>query len=277
MKLFERLKQFLVGKKALDAASQKELETVLLSSDVGPETTQYILSRVNPENPEDSLKKILVQILEPCAKPLPIPTKPMVILVVGVNGSGKTTTIGKLAHYFQKQDKKVILAAGDTFRAAAIEQLQTWGNRNQTTVIAQAHGADSAAVIFDACQAAKARDFDILLADTAGRLHTQLHLMDELKKIKRVLAKVDASAPHETLLVLDSTIGQNALKQIEEFNQAIGLTGLIVTKLDGTAKGGVLFTIAHRYQLPVRFIGVGEGIEDLKPFNAEEFTEALFS
>jgi len=196
--------------------------------------------------------------------------------MVGINGAGKTTTIGKLAHRFQQQGKKVMLAAGDTFRAAAVEQLQTWGERNNVPVIAQKQGSDSASVIFDALASARARDTDILIADTAGRLHTQSNLMEELKKIKRVMAKLDAAAPHEIMLVVDAGTGQNALNQASEFNEAVGLTGITLTKLDGTAKGGIIFAIVKKLQLPIRFIGVGEGIENLREFNAEEFVAALF-
>jgi fused signal recognition particle receptor len=197
--------------------------------------------------------------------------------MVGINGAGKTTSIAKLAHFFQNENKKVILAAGDTFRAAAIEQLQVWGERNEVPVIAQQNGADSASVIYDALQAAQARNYDILIADTAGRLHTQSHLMDELAKIKRVMTKLDPEAPHETMLVLDAGIGQNALIQAQQFHQAIGINSITLTKLDGTAKGGIIFAIAHKMQLPIRFIGVGEQMEDLKPFDADEFVDALFT
>ena len=202
---------------------------------------------------------------------------PFVILMVGVNGAGKTTTIGKLAKQFQQQGKKVMLAAGDTFRAAAVEQLQVWGERNDIPVIAQHTGADSASVIFDALQAAKARKIDVLIADTAGRLHTQSNLMEELKKVKRVLQKLDPEAPHETMLVLDASIGQNALVQARQFHEAVGLTGITMTKLDGTAKGGILFAIANELGIPFRYIGVGEGIEDLRPFDAAQFVGAIFN
>jgi fused signal recognition particle receptor len=226
-----------------------------------------------------SLKSRMRGILAPGSHPLMITddTRPYVILMVGINGAGKTTTIGKLAHRFQQQGKKVMLAAGDTFRAAAVEQLQTWGERNGVPVIAQQQGSDAASVIFDALQSARARDIDILIADTAGRLHTQGNLMEELKKIKRVMAKLDAAAPHEIMLVVDAGTGQNALNQAREFNEAVGLTGITLTKLDGTAKGGIIFAIVRQLQLPVRFIGVGEGIDNLRPFDAEEFVAALFA
>ena len=286
--LSEGLANLVLGKKTIDAELLEELETRLLMADVGVETTETIIndltkqiSRKQLTDPNAliaTLKQELEKILQPCNQPLQIDTqkKPFVILMVGVNGSGKTTTIGKLAKQIQQQNKKVLMAAGDTYRAAAIEQLQVWGERNQIEVIAQHSGADSASVIFDALQAAKSRDMDVLIADTAGRLHTQKNLMEELKKIKRVLTKLDPSAPHEVLLVLDSGIGQNALRQAKEFNEAIGVTGLVLTKLDGTAKGGIIFAIAKNLQIPIRFIGVGESIDDLKPFDAQEFVNALF-
>jgi fused signal recognition particle receptor len=217
-------------------------------------------------------------ILTPCSTPLTIPDspRPFVILMVGINGAGKTTTIGKLAYRLQQQGKQVMLAAGDTFRAAAVEQLQSWGERNNVPVIAQQQGADSASVIFDALQSARSRNVDVLIADTAGRLHTQTNLMEELKKIKRVMGKLDAAAPHEVMLVVDAGTGQNALNQAREFNEAIGLTGITLTKLDGTAKGGIIFAIARKTGIPIRFVGVGEGIENLREFDAGEFVEALF-
>ena len=215
-------------------------------------------------------------ILQPCEQPLNTDSaKPFVILVVGINGAGKTTSIGKLANHFMQQGKSVMLAAGDTFRAAAVEQLQEWGRRNDVPVISQGTGADPASVIFDAVASASSKNIDIVIADTAGRLHTQDNLMDELAKIKRVLGKIDAEAPHETLIVMDASFGQNALHQAQQFHDSIGLTGMAVTKLDGTAKGGILFSIAKTLNLPVRFIGVGEGINDLRPFNASEFVDAL--
>ena len=219
-----------------------------------------------------------MEILRPNAQPLQSSrTKPFVVLVVGVNGAGKTTTIGKLAKHLIANGRTVMLAAGDTFRAAAVEQLQVWGARNQVPVIAQATGADPAAVAFDALQSAKARSIDVLIADTAGRLHTQVNLMDELKKVKRVLGRLDADAPHETLLVIDGSQGQNALQQAKLFNEAIGVTGVVITKLDGTAKGGVVLALASRLNLPIRYIGVGEAAEDFAEFNAEQFVDALLT
>ena len=217
------------------------------------------------------------EILQPCEQPIIVngTHKPYVILVVGTNGAGKTTSIGKLAHHFKQQGKSVLLAAGDTFRAAAVEQLQEWGNRNNIVVISQGAGADPASVIFDAIESAKSKNIDVVIADTAGRLHTQNNLMDELKKIKRVMGKIDSSAPHETMLVIDGGFGQNALQQAHQFHDILGLTGLAVTKLDGTAKGGILFAIATQLKLPIRFIGVGEGINDLRPFKASDFVSAL--
>jgi len=278
----------ILGKKTLDKEVLELIETQLLTADVGIEATQQLvndltqkLARNELNDTQTALKSLqdnMKGILRPCEKALNTDQekKPFIILVVGINGSGKTTTIGKLAKHFQAQGKKVMLAAGDTFRAAAIEQLQIWGERNQIPVVAQQPGADTAAVIYDAMESAKARNIDILLADTAGRLHTQTNLMDELKKVKRVLAKIDPTAPHETLLILDSGIGQNALNQAKQFNEAMGVTGLALTKLDGTAKGGIIFAIAKQLGIPIRFIGVGEGIDDLRPFSADEFVEALF-
>lgn len=270
----------------IDEALYEELETILLTSDVGVEATQALLSALRARVKRDKLtesaqlKTALVEtmseMLQPLNKPLDTSThKPFVIMMVGVNGAGKTTTIGKLAHHFQDQGKSVLFAAGDTFRAAAREQLMVWGQRNNVTVIAQ-EGGDSAAVIFDAINAAKARGIDVVLADTAGRLPTQMHLMEEIKKVKRVIAKAEPSAPQEILLVLDANTGQNGLAQVKAFDDALGLTGLVVTKLDGTAKGGVIAAIAKTRPVPVRFIGVGEAKEDLQPFEAREFVEALF-
>lgn len=277
---------FLLGKKSIDLNLLDELETRLLSADVGMDATTTIIDELQNSisrktiNDIDALQlklaEIMKSILQPCEQTLNTSTaKPFVILVVGINGAGKTTSIGKLAHHFIQQGKTVMLAAGDTFRAAAVEQLQEWGRRNNVPVVAQGPGADPASVIFDAVESASSKNIDIIIADTAGRLHTQDNLMDELEKIKRVLGKLDATAPHETLIVMDAGFGQNALHQVQQFNNAIGLTGIAVTKLDGTAKGGILFSIASNLKLPVRFIGVGEGINDLKPFNAAEFVDAL--
>ncbi len=277
----------LLGKKNIDDDLLEELETRLLSADVGIEATTRIISDLtrrvsrkelnNPEALFNALCEDMIDILKPVDQPLQIDASksPFVILVVGINGAGKTTTIGKLAKRFQNQGKSVMLAAGDTFRAAAVEQLQTWGERNNITVVAQGTGADSASVIFDAIESAKAKNIDIVIADTAGRLHTQSNLMDELIKIKRVMAKLDDSAPHETLLVMDAGFGQNGLVQAQQFNQAMSLSGLVLTKLDGTAKGGILFAIAEKLGTPIRFIGVGEGIDDLREFHATEFVDAL--
>src|SRR3990167_261642 len=281
------LANLFLGKKELDAELLADIETALLTADVGVETTEQLIKTLTQKLARKELsdaqaaftclKQEMLQILTPCSKPLVITThQPFVMLVIGVNGSGKTTTIGKLANYYKKEQKNVLLAAGDTFRAAAIEQLQVWGERNNIPVIAQQPGSDTAAVIFDAVEAAKARGVDLLIADTAGRLHTQSNLMAELQKVKRVIGKVDASAPHEVLIVLDATLGQNALNQVRQFNSAIGITGIVLTKLDGTAKGGIIFAIAKETGIPIRFIGVGEGIQDLRPFNASEFISALF-
>ncbi len=276
------------GKKEIDEALLEDLETTLLQADLGVEATESIIAHLtarvsrqelnDPEALVAALKTELAGMLAKSEQALTINTnkKPYVILMVGINGAGKTTTIGKLAKQLQQAGHHVMLAAGDTFRAAAISQLQVWGQRNDIPVIAQQPGSDSAAAIFDALQAAKARGIDVLLADTAGRLHTQDNLMEELKKVKRVLAKLDPDAPHEVMLVLDAGIGQNALTQVEQFHQALTLTGLTVTKLDGTAKGGILFAIAKRFGLPIRFIGVGEGIDDLRAFDAQAFVDALF-
>lgn len=284
-----RLANLLRGKKEIDPSLLAELETILLTADLGIDTTQQIMKHLtnqvsrqhlaNPAVLEQTLKEYLISILQPCVKPLTIPPsdKPFVILMIGVNGAGKTTSIGKIAKQLQNTGKKVMLAAGDTFRAAAIEQLITWGERNDVPVINQHSGADSASVVFDALQAATARKYDVLIADTAGRLHTQAHLMEELKKIKRVLQKIDPNAPHEVLLVLDAGIGQNALQQAKLFHEALNVTGLVITKLDGTAKGGIIFAIANQLHLPIRYIGVGESIDDLMPFNAENFVETLFA
>lgn len=288
-KFSEGIGNLFLGKKVIDAELLDSIEKHLLMADVGIKTTRQIVddltARVkrneltDPAVLYDTLKRSLQEILSPYAIPLAIPDQihPYVILVVGVNGAGKTTTIGKLAKRFQQEGKSVLLAAGDTFRAAAIEQLQTWGARNNVEVIAQKTGSDSASVVFDALSAAKARGIDVLIADTAGRLHTQSHLMEELKKIKRVLGKIDADAPHETLLVLDAGIGQNAIRQAEQFNETLKLSGIALTKLDGTAKGGVIFSLVEAMHLPVRFVGVGERIDDLQVFDAAAFVEAIFS
>lgn len=277
-----------LGKKIIDQELLEELETQLLMADVGIDATQLIIGnltkRVSRKELADAealyraLQEELKTLLAPCSAPLQIDTarKPYVILVVGVNGAGKTTTIGKLAKRFRDEGRSVLLAAGDTFRAAAVEQLQAWGERNAVPVIAQHSGADSASVIFDALQAAQARATDVLIADTAGRLHNKDNLMEELKKIVRVLRKLDASAPHEVLLVLDAGTGQNALAQAQHFQQAVGVSGIALTKLDGTAKGGIIFAIGQQCKLPIRFIGVGEQAEDLRPFDADEFIRALF-
>ena len=265
----------------------EELETRLLMADAGVEATTWLIERLDGQvrlgkikteaQLKAALKAALLELLLPIAKPLLIPTfiKPYILFVAGVNGVGKTTTIGKLAARFKREGRKVVLAAGDTFRAAAVEQLTHWGERAGVPVLSQGAGADSASVIFDAVQSAKARDFDLVIADTAGRLHTQTHLMDELRKVKRVLQKHDPYAPHEVLMVVDGTTGQNALNQAVQFHEAIGLTGLVITKLDGTAKGGILLAIARRLSLPVRFVGLGEGMDDLEPFDAEAYVEAL--
>ena len=270
----------------IDENLYEELETVLITSDMGMEATEYLMkdvrNRVSLKGLKDgnelrgALKEALYDLIKPLEKPLVLPDtkEPFVIMLAGINGAGKTTSIGKLAKYFQAQGKSVLLAAGDTFRAAAREQLQAWGERNNVTVISQTTG-DSAAVCFDAVQAAKARGIDIVLADTAGRLPTQLHLMEEIKKVKRVLQKAMPDAPHEIIVVLDANIGQNAVNQVKAFDDALGLTGLIVTKLDGTAKGGILAALASDRPVPVRYIGVGEGIDDLRPFDARAFVDAL--
>ena len=275
--------------KTINAELLEEIEDNLIMADIGVDATQQIIEDLQQRlsrkelNDTDTLnvaiRENMAKILQPCDNMLTIPdsTNPFVILLVGVNGVGKTTTIGKLAKHLQTAGKSVMLAAGDTFRAAAVEQLQTWGQRNNIPVVAQAQGADSASVIFDAFESAKAKNIDVLIADTAGRLHTQSHLMDELEKVIRVIKKIDPNAPHETLLVVDAGTGQNALNQAEQFNNAVELSGICLTKLDGTAKGGVIFSIAQKLKLPIRFIGIGEGIDDLRPFDAEEFIEALFS
>jgi fused signal recognition particle receptor len=280
------IKELLPGRK-IDAEILDDLETRLITADVGVEATARILDglrrQVARKELDDvdallaALRQAMVDILRPVERPLVIDSahRPYVILVVGINGAGKTTTIGKLAHRFLAEGRTVMLAAGDTFRAAAREQLTIWAERNRVPIIAQQSGAEPAAVIFDALQAARARHIDVLIADTAGRLHTQTHLMDELKKVKRVLSRLDPSAPHEVLLILDGTIGQNAVAQAVEFDKGLGVTGLVVTKLDGTAKGGVVLAIAEKLAIPIRFVGVGEDTEDFGVFNAGEFVSAL--
>lgn len=286
-KLTEGFASLVLGKKTIDDDLLEDLETQLLTADLGIDATQTIINNLtqrvalNQLDDADALftamSADMVKILKPSGQPLIILEQegPFVILMVGINGVGKTTTIGKLAKQFQKQGKSVMLAAGDTFRAAAVEQLQVWGERNNIPVITQHSGADPASVIFDALQSAKAHNVDILIADTAGRLHTQNNLMEELKKVKRVMAKLDKSAPHEVMLVLDAGTGQNTLAQAIQFDEAIGVTGITLTKLDGTAKGGIIFAIAQKTKLPIRYIGVGETIDDLRPFQAEEFVDAL--
>jgi len=276
-----------LGKKQIDADFLQSLEDCLLMADVGIEATEKIIQQLQQQisrhevNDQTALlialKKHMQDLLRPAEQTLNIERsgEPFILLVVGVNGAGKTTTIGKLAQLYQNQGKNVMLAAGDTFRAAAVEQLQIWGARHNVPVISQASGTDSAAVIFDAINAAKARNIDILIADTAGRLHTQTNLMEELKKVIRVMQKADPGAPNETLLILDASSGQNALQQAKQFQQATNISGIVLTKLDGTAKGGIIFAIAEHLQLPIRFIGVGEQAADLQPFNAENFVNAL--
>ncbi|WP_193069178.1 signal recognition particle-docking protein FtsY [Pseudomonas sp. K5] len=284
----EGMASLFLGRKTIDDELLEDIETRLLTADVGVEATAVIIQSLTQKVARKqltdadalykSLQAELAAMLKPVEAPLVItPKKPFVILVVGVNGAGKTTTIGKLAKKLQLEGKKVMLAAGDTFRAAAVEQLQVWGERNKSPVIAQHTGADSASVIFDAVQAAKARNIDVLIADTAGRLHTKDNLMEELKKVRRVIGKLDGEAPHEVLLVLDAGTGQNAISQAKQFHQTVQLTGLALTKLDGTAKGGVIFALAKQFGLPIRYIGVGEGIDDLRTFEAEPFVQALFA
>lgn len=286
--LGEGLSRLVLGRKVIDAALLEDIETQLLGADVGVEATQALIDDLtervarnqlaDPQALFAALRADLLALLAPCSKPLVIGSdiRPFVILMVGINGAGKTTTIGKLAKQLQARGLSVMLAAGDTFRAAAVEQLQAWGARNGVPVIAQHSGADAASVIYDALDAARARGVDVLIADTAGRLHTQGNLMEELKKIKRVLGRIDPRVPHEVMLVVDAGTGQNALNQAVQFQLAVGVTGITLTKLDGTAKGGILFAIAKKIGLPIRFIGVGEGIDDLREFNAGEFVDALF-
>lgn len=284
--LSDRLGALVLGKKTIDDELLEDLETVLITADIGVDTTDHLLNTLtkqvkrkelaNPEALIAALKKQLLDMLTPLSTPLIIDQKPFVILMVGVNGAGKTTSIAKLAHFYQQRGKSIMLAAGDTFRAAAVEQLQTWGERNKVPVIAQQPGADSASVIFDAVQSTQAKNIDVLIADTAGRLHTQHNLMEELKKIRRVMGKLNEQAPHETLLVIDASLGQNSLAQAKAFTEAVNVTGLCITKLDGTAKGGIIFSIARELGLPIRFIGVGENMDDLQPFDAAEFIDALW-
>ncbi len=277
-----------LGRKEIDEELLEELESRLLLADVGVDATVEIIDHLtqrvarkeltHPEALQTALQEELLTLLKPCENPLqPVGHKPYVILMVGVNGVGKTTTIGKLAKHLQAEGRSVMLAAGDTFRAAAVEQLQVWGERNDVPVIAQHTGADSASVVFDALQAAQSRGVDVLIADTAGRLHNKDNLMEELSKVVRVMGKLDPEAPHEVMLVLDAGTGQNALAQAGQFQQWVGVTGITLTKLDGTAKGGVIFAIAKKLGLPIRFIGVGESAEDLRPFQAEQFIDALFA
>ena len=285
-KLGDGLSSLLIGKKKIDEELLEDLEMLLIGADIGIQTTDKVIESVRKKASRKELKDsdglyelIKIELESFLIKENLLQTnivKTFVILVVGINGAGKTTTIGKLAKLFQSEGKTVMLAAGDTFRAAAVEQLQVWGQRNDIPVIAQKTGADAASVVYDAYQSAVAKNIDILIADTAGRLHTQDNLMQELEKIKRVLKKHNEDAPHETLLVIDGGSGQNAIQQANEFNKSINLSGLAVTKLDGTAKGGVLFAISDSLKLPIRFIGVGEAIDDLKPFNAKDFVDALF-
>jgi len=286
--LSNALSDLLSGKRQIDDELLEDLETLLLTADVGVDATRRIIDDLtrrvhrkelaDPQSLGDALRAQLTDILHAIDTPETEPTSsgPRVILMVGINGAGKTTTIGKLARRYKDSGRSVMLAAGDTFRAAAVEQLQTWGERNDIPVIAQASGSDAASVIYDALEAATARKIDVLIADTAGRLHTKSNLMDELGKISRVLKKIDPEAPHEVMLVVDAGTGQNALNQAVEFDSTVGLTGITLTKLDGTAKGGIIFAIADRLGVPIRFIGIGEGIDDLRPFDADEFVKALF-
>ncbi|MDH3389625.1 MAG: signal recognition particle-docking protein FtsY [Gammaproteobacteria bacterium] len=283
------LGDLLLGRKQIDDELLELLEDRLLMADVGVQATQKITSSLTESLQRSqladsdsliaALKTTMTAILEPCSIPLVVDSgrKPFVILMVGVNGAGKTTTVGKLAQQFKNQGLKVMLAAGDTFRAAAVEQLQSWGDRLEVPVIKQGQGADSASVIYDALQSAQAHGIDVLIADTAGRLHTQMSLMDELEKIKRVMAKLDPDAPQETLLVLDAGTGQNALTQASKFRDSVGISGIVLTKLDGTAKGGMIFNVAEQLQTPIRYIGIGESVEDLRPFDNVEFVDALLA
>ena len=287
--LTDGMSDLVLGKKTIDDELLEDLETLLITADIGIEATTKLIGELTQQVSRNELKDAdalleslqaqMAGMLDRSESTLQIDTskKPYVILMVGINGAGKTTTIGKLAKRFQNDGHSVMLAAGDTFRAAAVEQLQTWGERNDIPVVAQHSGADSASVIFDAVQSARAKGADILIADTAGRLHTQDNLMEELKKVKRVIQKLDDEAPHEVMLVLDAGTGQNALVQAKQFYEAVGVSGITLTKLDGTAKGGIIFAIAHQLGLPIRFIGVGESIDDLRPFSAKDFVKALFA
>jgi len=286
--LTEQMTTLFAGNPEIDDDLMEEIETLLLMADIGVEATTEIIQRLTDrverkqlsdgDALQAALKQELAELLEPVDQPLELQTdqSPMVILMVGVNGVGKTTTIGKLAKNYQAEGKSVMLAAGDTFRAAAVEQLQVWGDRNNVPVVAQHTGADSASVLFDALESAKAKNVDVLIADTAGRLQNKDNLMQELQKVVRVMQKLDPSAPHEVMLVLDAGTGQNAISQAKEFKEAVGVTGITLTKLDGTAKGGIIFAIAKQFGLPIRFIGVGEQADDLRPFEAKAFVEALF-
>jgi len=286
-KIGDSLSSLLLGKKSIDDDLLEELETILISADIGLKTTDQVIESVrqkssrkdlsDPSSLYNLVKEELLSIIVEDNEMSEINAKPFVILVVGVNGAGKTTSIGKLAKSFQQAGKTVMLAAADTYRAAAVEQLKVWGERNDVPVVAQSTGSDAASVIFDAYDSAKAKGIDILIADTAGRLHTQKNLMQELEKIDRVIKKQDPQAPHETMLVVDGTAGQNALNQAVDFNKLLNITGITITKLDGTAKGGVLFSISNELKLPIRFIGVGEGIDDLRVFNAKKFVDAIFN
>lgn len=291
--IFKRFKSQLSSifsrKTKIDEDLLEEIETLLLSSDLGVEVTDKVIDNLkqqvvaekitDPQELYKLLQSILADILKKRQQPLNITKsehKPFIILMIGVNGAGKTTTIGKLASKFTSEGKKVLLAAGDTFRAAAIEQLQVWGERNNIEVVSQKIGADSAAVIYDAVLKAQAKKFDVVIADTAGRLHTKHNLMKELEKVSRVLKKIDINAPHEVMLVLDASIGQNAMRQVEEFNKAMNITGITLTKLDGTAKGGIIFAIAEKYAIPIRYVGLGEKITDLQRFDSKKFSQAIF-
>ena len=282
------LNDLFVRHKTIDDELVEEIETLLITSDVGVDATQQIIEGLNrrlaknqladAKAVQQALREDMLAILQPVAQPLHLSgprTTPFVLLMVGVNGSGKTTTIGKLAARFKQRGLSVMLAAGDTFRAAAVEQLQEWGKRSDVAVIAQRTGADSASVIFDALESARARGIDVLIADTAGRLHTHTGLMEELKKVRRVISKQIPDAPHETLLVIDAVTGQNAMNQAKQFHEAVGVSGIVMSKLDGTAKGGIVFAVAEQIGLPIRLVGVGEGIDDLRDFDAEEFVDAL--